>query len=195
MKEFPVRKKIRLQGYDYSSNGAYFVTFCVENKHELLGKIVGSGFHARPTANTNIIGSDFQCPVGHENHARPTVELTEIGIEIQKSIEFMCKNNPKIKIPKYIIMPNHVHMIVVLSTVRQRGDTVGHGSPTLQSVVGRIKSYTAKCWCDIYGLEHQSFWQSRFHDHIIRNKEEYERICQYIDENPLKWAEDSYFVE
>jgi len=81
-KEMPVRKKIRLEGYDYSKNGAYYVTFCVENRYEILGKIVGSGFHARPS-----------------------VELSDIGIETQKSIEYICENDERIEIPKYVIMP------------------------------------------------------------------------------------------
>jgi REP element-mobilizing transposase RayT len=164
MKELPVRKKIRLDGYDYSSAGYYFVTICVKDRHEILGR-VGSGFHARPQ-----------------------VELTDIGLEIQKSIEYVSADTQTIEIPKYIIMPNHVHLIVVLKTV-------GHGSPTLQSVVGRIKSYTAKRWSEMCGEKYQTFWQSRFHDRIIRNEEEYRVRWQYIDNNPAKWAEDDYFVK
>ena len=175
-KELPVRKRLRLQGYDYSSNGAYFVTFCVENRHEILGQIVGSGFHVRP----------------HENSGQAFVALTDIGIEIKKSIEYVCKNTENLEIPKYVIMPNHVHMIVFLNAV-------GHGSPTLQSVVGRIKSYTAKRWSEMCGSKYQTFWQDRFHDRIIRNEEEYwqkwhYQKWHYIDKNPVKWAEDKYYV-
>jgi len=92
------------------------------------------------------------------------------------------------EIPKYVIMPNHVHLIIVLKTV-------GHGSPTLQSVVGRIKSYTAKRWSEMCGEKYQTFWQARFHDEIIRNEGAYRNIWQYIDNNPAKWAEDEYFVK
>ena len=170
-KALPVRKNIRMEGYDYSSNGAYYVTFCVEDRHEILGQIVGSGFHARPP----------------QNPIQPLVELTDIGIEIQKTIEHICANDKRIEIPKYVIMPNHVHLIVVLKAV-------GHGSPTLQSVVGRIKSYTAKRWSEICGTKYQTFWQSRFHDRIIRNEDEYKRVWQYIDENIEKWTEDEYYI-
>ena len=178
-KELPVRKIIRLQGYDYSQNGAYYVTMCVENRHEILGQIVGSGFHARPC----------------ENPMQPLVELTDIGIEIQKTIDYICNNDQRIEIPKYVIMPNHVHLIILLKTVGHDHDasTVGHGSPTLQSVVGRIKSYTAKRWSEICGEKYQTFWQYCFHDHIIRSKEEYWQKWLYIDENPAKWAEDRYY--
>ena len=118
-----------------------------KDRHEMLGRVVGSGFHARPQ-----------------------VQLADIGIEIQKSIEYVINDNEMIEIPQYIIMPNHVHLIVILKAV-------GHGNPTLQSVIGRIKSYTAKRWSEICETKYQTFWQSRFHDHIIRDEAEYQRIC------------------
>jgi len=172
MNELPVRKNIRLQGYDYSKDGHYFVTVCVKNKHELLGHIVGSGFHARPS-----------------------IALTDLGIEVQKSIEYICANTKGIDIPQYVIMPNHVHMIIILNTAeRNEEGTVGHGSPTLQAVVGRIKSYTAKKWSEMCNTKYDTFWQPRFYDHIIRGESEYNRIRQYINENPANWHEDEYNV-
>ena len=162
--KLPVRKHPRLKNYAYRQNGAYFVTFCVKDRHELLSWVtVGSGFHPRPS-----------------------VELTEMGSEIEKSIEFIQSNEKGIEIKKYIIMPNHVHMIVTL-------DAVGDGTPTLQSLVGRIKSYTTKRWNELCGTEHLSFWQRSFHEHIIRNESEHQEIWQYINDNPEKWAEDDYF--
>ena len=165
MKELPVRKSIRLKGYDYSQAGYYFITGCVKNRHEILGSIVGSGFHARPQ-----------------------VELTDIGIEIQKSIEYVRNNDENVEIPKYVIMPNHIHLIVVLTAV-------GHGSPTLQSVVGRIKSYTTKQWNEMCNTKYKTFWQDSFHDHIIRDDADYLLHLQYIENNPSKWAEDRYYVQ
>ena len=170
-KDLPKRKSIRLPGYDYSQPGYYFVTFCVESKRKLLGRVVGSGFHPRPS-----------------------VELTKIGIEVQKSIQHVGSgfhprpNNAGIEIQKYVIMPNHIHMIVVLTAV-------GDGTPTLQSVVGRIKSYTTKRWNDINNTKYETLWQSGFHDHIIRSEAGYQRIWQYIDENPARWVDDRYFIE
>jgi len=99
-----------MKGYDYSQNGAYFVTFCVKDRYELLGEVVvGSGFHARPS-----------------------VKLTNLGLEVHKTINFICDNDKKVEIPQYVIMPNHVHLIVVLNTIEQdKADAVGHGNPTL----------------------------------------------------------------
>jgi len=184
-KELPVRKYIRLKNYDYSQYGPYFVTFCVEDKCQILGDIVvGSGFHARPQ-----------------------VELTDIGRETQKTIEYITSNDQRIEISQYIIMPNHVHMIVILNDIGIGDDVVGignnavgvsdnavgHGSPTLQSVVGRIKSYTAKQFSEICGTKYQTIWQRSYHEHIIRNEVEYEKISKYIDENPTNWETDRYF--
>lgn len=153
-----------MKGYDYSSAGYYFVTICVKGGHEILGKAVGSGFHARPN-----------------------IELTEIGLELLKIIEYVGNENEAVRIPKFVIMPNHVHIIVALTSV-------GRGSPTLHSVVGRIKSFAAKRWSEICDEKFQTFWQTRFHDHIIRNEEDYLRIWKYIDENPAKWTHDEYFA-
>jgi len=179
MRELPVRKNIRLRNYDYSQMGYYFVTICVKNGHEMLGKVVGSGFNARSSKEIT----------------QPSVELTDLGIEIQKSINYICDNSKGVEVPKYVIMPNHVHLIVALNTGGEKLNSVGHGSPTLQSVIGRMKSYTAKQFSEICSEKYQTFWQPRFHDHIIRSEEEYQRIWKYIDENPQNWANDEYFVK
>ena len=141
--------------------------------------------------------------VGSGFHARPSVALTDLGVEVQKTIKHICDNNEGIEIPQYVIMPNHVHMIIALDNAAGHdgkdaagyagGNAVGHGNPTLQDVVGRIKSYTAKRWCDMGGMKHQTFWQRSFHDRIIRDEAEYRRIWQYIDENPARWTEDEYY--
>ena len=186
------RKYPRLKDYDYSRNGSYFVTFCVENMNEILCTVVGSGFHARPQINEQTI---YHKQPQSIIHARPYIELTEIGKEIQNTINYVIKNDEEINIPKYIIMPNHVHMIIVLNNIGYSDTAVGHGSPTLQSVVGRIKSYAAKRYSEIHDKKYQTFWQRSFHEHIIRNADEYQRIWKYIDENPQKWAEDCYYIK
>ena len=171
LKELPVRKYPRLKGYNYSQSGSYFVTFCVRDRHALLGRVVSTG-----------------------DQNRSTVELTDLGIEVQQSIEYIQTDDRGVEISKYLIMPNHVHMIITLTGCAP-GIAVGHGSPTLQSLVGRIKSYTAKRWNEMCYTDHLTFWQRSFHEHIIRNKSEYLAICQYIDDNPAKWSEDEYFYE
>jgi REP element-mobilizing transposase RayT len=86
MRELPVRKANRLAGYDYSQNGAYFVTICIQDRQELLGKIVGATVPGRP--------SD---------------ELTELG----KITDIAIKHNNRenLRVDCYVIMPNHIHII------------------------------------------------------------------------------------
>ena len=90
-----------------------------------------------------------------------------------------------VEINKYVIMPNHVHLIVLLAG--------GHGNPPLPSIVGQIKSFTTMKWNVICGTQAQKIWQTSYYDHVIRNEDDYLRIWQYIDENPAKWAEDEYY--
>jgi REP element-mobilizing transposase RayT len=156
--EFPVRKNIRLKNHDYSRAGYYFVTLCVKDGHEMLGTVVG----------TTAPG-------------RPFVELTPLGICVNETIQVANKNN--VKIDKYVILPNHIHMIVIIGH-----GTDDRGRSSLHQVVRNIKSYITK-WAGF------SMWQRSYHDHIIRNEDEYQRIWRYIDENPAKWEEDRYFVK
>ena len=155
MKDLPIRKSIRLKGYDYSQAGYYHITMCVKDRHEMLGRVVGTTAPGRPAF----------------------IELTPVGECVNETIQVANKNN--VKIDKYVIMPNHIHIIVIL-------ETDDRGRSSLHQVVRNIKSYVTKQ----IGF---SLWQPRFYDEIIRNEEAYRNICQYIDENPQKWAEDEYY--
>ena len=156
------RQSIRLKEYDYSKEGMYFITICTKDREYILSEIVGA--------------DDPVCP-----------RLTEIGEMVNECWYKMNQIYESVIIHEYIIMPNHVHMIICLSAV-------GHGNPTLQFVVGQIKSYTTKRWNEICGTNNLSFWQHSFHEHIIRNEIEYQHIWQYIDQNLDKWSEDKYYI-
>ena len=159
MKDLPVRKNTRLVDYDYSQAGYYFITICVNNKQKLLGQIVGA----------TVPG-------------RPIVELTELGKNVDAAIEYYMTNRI-VAIDKYVIMPNHIHLIIVIQP-----ETGDRGRSPLQHIVRSLKSYVTK-------KAGFSPWQKSFHDHIIRNEAEYRRIWQYIDENPQRWNEDCYYTE
>ena len=89
-KDLPLRKKIRLEGHDYSSAGCYFITICVEGKHEMLGT------------------------VGRDALGAPCIDLSEYGDIIQKEIEETHLYYKNIVVDKFVIMPNHVHMIIII---------------------------------------------------------------------------------
>ena len=157
--ELQKRKTIRLKDYDYSSPGAYFITICTHNRECLLSNIiVGEGLCALPQ---NI--------------------LTPIGNEIKKSIQYINDNYIGVKIEKYVIMPNHIHLIVIL------GDAGGRGNPPLQQVIGQLKSYITNKFVNFH-------WQRSYHDHIIRGEKDYQKIWEYIDTNVIKWEQDCFYT-
>ena len=165
MRDLPVRKHPRLKGYDYNQNGAYFITFCVKDRHEILG---------------NVVGRDAP--------GAPFVELSDSGKAVCEEIEKTQECYGGVVIDKYVVMPNHVHIIVFVD--RDNG-APGAARPTnalIPTIVTIIKRKTNKA----VGF---AMWQDSYHDHIIHSEDEYQRIWQYIDENPMNWQKDRYFVE
>ena len=158
--DFPKRKPLRLNGYDYSQDGYYFITICTKDKQKLLCDIVGEGL----------------C-------ALPTIRLTPIGKKVDNAIVFINNQYENVSVDKYVIMPNHVHLIL---EIKAGGD----GTPTLRvyDVIGRLKSFSDKHY-------EGTLWQRSFYDHIIRGEMDYLEIWNYIDENPAKWKEDRFFTE
>ena len=165
-RDLSTRKKIRLQGHDYAQAGYYFVTICVKDRHEMLWE------HA---------------PVG----ARIARPLSPIGEVVKNTIENISVVYRAVCVDKYVVMPNHIHMIIRIENSGQRVDK-GHGramrAPTISTVVNQFKGYATKQ----IGF---SIWQKLFHDHIIRSEAEYQKIWRYIDENPANWQDDCYFTK
>ena len=87
----PFRKQLRLKQYDYSQAGYYYITICTLNRREILGQIVGG-----------------------DDHIAPSVLLSEFGLVVKKYIEGICLFYENADIDKYVIMPNHIHMILAL---------------------------------------------------------------------------------
>jgi len=158
-----------LKDHDYSQAGYYFVTVCVKDGHEMLGRVV----------------------VGDDAHiVPPFVEHSKYGDAVHKCVRGINGSYCDVFVDKYVVMPNHIHMILVVRGLVRNGDsgTMWASSPTaarVPNVIRSLKTLVAK-ECGF------SFWQRSYHDHIIRNEDEYKRIWQYIDENPAKWAEDEY---
>lgn len=116
----------------------------------------------------------------------PQIKLSEYGKFVRKEIEEMQNYYAEITICKYVIMPNHVHMIIIID--REDGGAPRASRPTM--LIPRIVAITKKKVNKSIGF---NLWQDGYYDHIIRTESDYNRICQYIDENPLKWHEDEYF--
>ena len=161
--EFPKRRNMRLKDYDYSRNGAYFITICTHNRQHLLGTMIVGAALAPPDNASEIV-------------------LTEYGKNVKLHIESLHRHYDGICVNKYVIMPNHIHTIVVINT----GGASAAPTTTLGNLIRGFKSGVSR-ECGF------SIWQRGYHDHIIRNEDEYQKIWEYIDENPMRWTEDKYF--
>ena len=157
----PTRKSNRLKNYDYSENGAYFVTFCVNNRKCLLSRIVG----ATP---------------GRPAYAR----LTKLGEAVDHAVSRIENLYPDVRVEKYVIMPIHVHLLLMIDTLPGRPRV----APTVSRIIQQTKGLATK-------LIGKPIWQKSFHDHIIRRESDYEMIWEYIDTNPAQWETDCFYTK
>lgn len=110
-------------------------------------------------------------------------KLNEFGKIAEKYLQSIEDIFPGVTVDKYVVMPNHVHAIIVLN---------GQGAD-LTTVIGQYKSAVSK---KIHQKDPSAcVWQRSFHDHIIRNQQSYEKIWSYIDTNRYRWKDDKFYVE
>jgi putative transposase len=169
----------RLQSWDYGWNATYFITICTNDRIHSFGKI-----------------SDNK------------MQLSPIGI-IANILCFETKNHFKnIELDVFIVMPNHIHGILILNndnvetrhalSLQSQQKSIGQkrfqnqGKNTVSSIIGSYKSAVTK---HTNRLNYQFKWQSRFHDHIIRDEKSFIKISEYIFNNPLNWNYDKFNQE
>ena len=157
----PTRKPNRLRTHDYSDNGAYFITFCVDKRKCLLSHIVGA-------------------TLGRPAYAR----LTEMGEAVKYAILRIPVCYQDVRVEKYVIMPNHIHLLLMIDTLPGRPMV----APTISRVIQQMKGIATK------QIGH-NIWQKSFHDHIIRTDSDYQMIWEYIDTNPARWETDCFYTE
>ncbi len=167
-KELPKRKHPRLDNYNYSSAGAYFVTICTQNRRCVLSRIVGRGL-----APAEIDG----------------VEYTTFGKIAEKQLLLLEDRYPYLLVDRYVIMPNHIHIILILES-----DAAGASPrPTIMDTICAYKSLTTR-ECKEKGLAGKLF-QTSFYEHVIRDRQDYEEHLRYIHENPMRWYYDELYTE
>lgn len=159
----PNRKPNRLTHFDYSQPGYYFITICTKNHHSILRR----GAQCAPA---------------------PLPPLTSAGLAAERFLLEIPVHYPMISVDHYVVMPNHVHLILVITAGHIGTDGRTMCAPTVSRVVRGWKEAVTKQ----IGV---SIWQKSFHDHIIRNETDYLRIWNYIDTNPAKWREDCYYKD
>ena len=165
--ERPVRKSNRLRAYDYSQPGCYFVTICAKDRRPL--------FWAENVPDTGV-GADIIRP-------RP-IKLSDLGLIVEGAILEMPRRYANVTLDKYVIMPNHVHILLTLGAQNRR--IISAPTKSLSTVVGQMKRAVAKQAC-------MDVWQKGYHDHVVRNDADYLRVWDYIETNPAKWREDCYY--
>ena len=170
--ELRQRKQNRLQGYDYSRAGCYFITICAGKRADLFGNIV-------------------LCPadnVGRDDPGAPSVRLSQYGQIVDKYISSVQISYENVYVDKYVIMPNHVHLIIRINCLENGAPRLSRPTQLIPRVIAALKRFSNR----EAGF---NMWQTSYHDHIIRNEADYRRIWEYIDTNPAKWREDCYYEE
>lgn len=152
---YPKRKPNRLKNYDYSQSGIYFITICAKNKANLFWNVGAT--------------------IGRPN-------LSKTGEIVERAILNIPKTYSTVTLDKYVIMPNHIHLLLHLRNENGRAMY----APTISTVIQQMKGYVTK------QIGH-NIWQKLFHDHIVRNEKSYKKIWQYIENNPLRWKEDCFY--
>ena len=162
------RKHPRLKEYDYSSPGRYFITICTKDRRCILSDItVGRG--------------EAQVSAPASTH------LTETGLIVEKELITLPLRYPELTINKYVIMPNHLHVVFSIITTSAGASP----RPTIMDMICAFKSLTSRNYKAL-GFS-DSLWQPSFYEHIIRSEKDYLEIWTYIDNNPAQWAEDEYY--
>ena len=181
-------------GYD---GGVYFVTICTQNREHYFGEI------------------------GYDNNQEAKMNLNDIGEYTDSQIKDINVYYPYAEIPLWVVMPNHVHSIVIIANVTEYfndgdcGDGVWNGrsaridainrvytnpggvtgdkNPMLKKCLGTIiRGLKARITKYVHDNQLLFAWQSRFHDHIVRDQDELNRIAEYIENNPARWAQDTF---
>ncbi len=178
----------RLQSWDYGSNGMYFITICTSDRRRFFGEIV-----------------------------KGKMMLSHVGI-LADVLWYEIKNHGKnVELAEFVVMPNHIHGILILNNLHHLGrdkaclvsttnnvanttnaktNPIGgdrfqnQGKNTISSIVGGYKSAVTK---HAHRLGFDFYWQSRFHDHIIRNEQSYLQIAEYVINNPRNWRDDCFY--
>ena len=192
-KDLPKRKDLRLKRYDYSSTGAYFVTICTKDRKRILSDItkpsVGVGAHDDPSKRQqNAVG------VGaHDDPLMPQIQLTEIG-KITEKYLLSSENISGVKIDRYVIMPDHIHVMIFLYSdeyaTRKDGSSRAP-TPTNEMLPHIVSTFKRFCNKELGN----NIFQRGYIDHIIRNRKDYEEHVRYIHENPMRWYYDELYTE
>ncbi len=159
------RKKLRLKDHDYSDPGIYFITICTWDKMPLLSRIIN-----------------------YEPHLSPA------GIIIQSTWDSLPTRYPGLEIDQFVIMPNHLHGIIILADDLRYSRPAKKLKPTISDIIDAWKgaaTYRIRRETRFTHFE----WQKSFNDVIVRNERILNRIRRYIVKNPERWMADRFYTK
>lgn len=163
---FYQRRSPRLQGYDYSQAGAYFVTLCCYQRLPFFGQIVDGVVNLSPTG--------------------------EIAAECWLALP---EHFPSVDLDAWVIMPNHMHGIIIRDDLLVGTRYSASASPlSLGAIINTYKGAVTRAERLCCNEPELRLWQTRYHDHIIRNEQDLDRIREYIVCNPARWEADAFFT-
>ena len=171
--ELPKRKQIRLPDYDYSAPGAYFVTVCTQDRRCILSDIAVGALHEAPAVS---------------------VRLTQIGQVVDETIRSLPARYSKLSVDHYVIMPNHIHLLLRIEADRALREAPLRADETrslLAKAVGYLKMNSSKRIHEKH--PELQLWQNGYYEHVIRNEKDHLEICEYMENNPARWVEDRYY--
>jgi putative transposase len=160
------RRSIRLNGYDYSQTGAYFITVCTQGRECLFGGVVDGEIRLN--------------------------EYGKIAVNSWKDIPAHFRNA---KLDAFLVMPNHIHGIIMIVGARHavplHQEQFGKPIPcSISTIIRSFKSAVTKRINELRQTSGIGFWQRNYYEHIIRVDDELNNIREYITNNPLRWHED-----
>lgn len=156
------RRSVRLPGFDYTNNGAYFVTICTHERLCTLGTVVAGA-----------------------------VDLSRAGIIVQETWQSLSDRFPAVDTDAFVAMPNHVHGVIFFVRAQFIAPEP-HPSVQRHTSLGEVvRTFKAASTRAIRTSGNEGFaWQRGYYEHIVRNDADLTRIREYIDANPLRWNED-----
>ena len=187
-KELPERKRNRLRNFDYSSVGIYFLTICTAERRNYFWSNLNVGACIARPQNAEMPSINVGATIGRpqpivEIKSPEDIELSDWGKIVDEAITNIPNIYPAILVEKYVIMPDHIHLLLHICADEYGRPMV---APTMSRVVQQMKGYVTKR----IGV---SVWQKLFFDHVIRNRRDYEEHVKYIYNNPRHWYLDELY--
>jgi len=163
------RRSLRLQNFDYTQDGVYFVTICTHRLAQKFGRVVDG-----------------------------KLALNDLGTLVAEEWQKTAEIRPTVEVDLYVVMPNHIHGILFISQSRRARQSLGNATiraNSLGSIIAQFKSVVTKRSRRLAITPNLPIWKRNYYDHIVRNEKDLDRIRQYIVANPARWSEDRYFTE